>query len=66
MYEDQKIAAVVPCYNEESQITSVLDTIPDFVDKIIVIDDNSKDSTQKIAKEYSGVSGYIRLIDHQW
>ncbi len=39
---------VVPTYNEEEQIGGVLSTIPDFVDHIIAVDDESKDETAKI------------------
>lgn len=65
MYKENKIAVVVPCYNEESQIDSVLDTIPDFVDKVIVIDDHSKDETLKKVKKYSGKNkAKLELICH--
>lgn len=45
MYKEQCIAVVVPAYNEEALILSVIDTMPDFVDQIIVVDDCSKDAT---------------------
>lgn len=41
-----RIAAIVPVFNEEHVIGSVLDAIPrDVVEKVIVIDDGSTDST---------------------
>lgn len=45
MYRDKTIAIVIPAYNEENLIGQTIDTIPDFVDKIIVVDDCSKDAT---------------------
>ena len=45
MIENETVGVVIPCYNEEHQIAKVIDTIPDFVDYIICIDDNSSDNT---------------------
>jgi glycosyl transferase family 2 len=45
VYEGKIVAVVVPAYNEEKLIGTVLDTMPDFVDLIIVIDDASTDCT---------------------
>jgi glycosyltransferase involved in cell wall biosynthesis len=39
------VGVVVPAYNEERQIGKVLETMPDFVDHIIVVDDRSTDAT---------------------
>jgi glycosyltransferase involved in cell wall biosynthesis len=36
---------VVPAYNEEQQITKVIRNIPEFVDRIVIVDDNSTDGT---------------------
>ncbi len=54
MLENKTIAVVVPAYNEESQIGMVLETMPDFVDRIIVINDGSKDNTKQIIKNHIG------------
>lgn len=51
MYKNQKIFAIVPAYNEEEHIEMVIKTIPDYVDKIIVVDDASKDNTFEIANK---------------
>ncbi|WP_299442073.1 glycosyltransferase family 2 protein [uncultured Aquimarina sp.] len=45
MLNNKTIAVVVPCYNESQQINMVLDSMPSFVDRIIVVDDASKDDT---------------------
>lgn len=47
MYRNLKVAAILPCYNEEKLIGKTIDTMPDFVDEIIAVDDNSKDQTWK-------------------
>ena len=42
MLNNKTVAVVVPCYNESKQIKMVLDSMPPFVDRIIVVDDASK------------------------
>jgi hypothetical protein len=37
MYRDRAIAAVVPAHNEEQHISTVVKTMPDYVDHIIVV-----------------------------
>jgi len=50
MYHNKTVAVVIPAYNEEKQIRMVIETIPDFVDRIIVINDNSTDRTAEIVQ----------------
>jgi glycosyltransferase involved in cell wall biosynthesis len=48
MLFNKKIAVVVPAYNEEKQIGMVIETMPAFVDRIVIINDCSKDSTADV------------------
>lgn len=52
MINNKTVAVVVPCYNEGTQIKMVLETMPDFVDRIIVINDCSTDNTENVVKNY--------------
>ncbi len=52
MIDNKTIAVVVPAYNEESQIGIVIETMPDFVDRIVIVDDNSSDRTQPALSKY--------------
>lgn len=52
MLSDKIVAVVVPAYNEEKQIGQVLETMPDFVDRIIVVNDCSQDNTAAIVLNY--------------
>jgi len=65
MYKDKKIAVVVPAYNEEKLIGRVVETMPDFVDHIIVVDDASQDKTLKIVQSYQLKNDKIILIRHK-
>ena len=52
MLNNKTIAVVVPAYNEETQIGMVIETMPDFVDKIVVVNDCSKDKTAEVVKSF--------------
>jgi glycosyltransferase involved in cell wall biosynthesis len=57
---------VVPAYNEEKLIGRVLETMPDFVDRVVVVDDCSQDRTAEIAKGYHQQLGdRLEVIRHQ-
>ncbi|MFH1626169.1 MAG: glycosyltransferase family 2 protein [Pseudomonadota bacterium] len=64
MYGNKKIGVVVPTYNEEKLIGNVLETMPELVDTIIVVDDCSADRTSEIVEEYRKVNGRIMLVRH--
>ncbi|HEV7213170.1 MAG TPA: glycosyltransferase family 2 protein [Blastococcus sp.] len=49
MYRDHRVAAVVPAYNEEQLVGTVIRTMPDYVDHIVVVDDCSSDATSAAA-----------------
>lgn len=52
MLNSKIIAVVIPAYNEEKQIGMVIETIPRFVDRIVVINDKSTDLTESKVMEY--------------
>ncbi len=65
MYRNRRVAVVVPAYNEETQIGRVIDTMPDFVDRIIVIDDRSRDRTTDVVRAHPAFAeGRVELIRH--
>ena len=43
MLGSTRIGVVVPAYNEEKLIGRVIETMPDFVDRICVVDDCSNE-----------------------
>lgn len=55
MYRGNTIAVVVPAYNEDDMVGSVIDQLPDFVDRVYAIDDCSTDDTwTEIRKRATG------------
>ncbi len=59
---DVRTLVVIPCYNEEATIGSVVLKAKGHVDKVLVIDDGSKDDTAKIAKQ-AGAAVIIHKIN---
>ena len=49
MYKGQSIAVIIPCLNEEQGVEKILRGMPDFVDEVVVVDNNSTDRTSEVA-----------------
>ena len=65
MYKTQSVGVVVPAFNEETQIGKVIETMPDHVDHIVIIDDKSTDATADRVREYQESNSRIVLIEHE-
>ncbi len=59
-----KIAVVIPAYRVEKEIEAVLQSIPSFVDHIIVVNDASPDQTQTVVQKLQQQDPRISLISH--
>jgi glycosyltransferase involved in cell wall biosynthesis len=64
MYLNKSVCVVVPCHNEEFQIHKVIDTMPGFVDFIIIIDDVSTDKTVEVVQRLARDDKRVTLIRH--
>jgi len=64
MYRGFSISVVIPCFNEEAGVAHVLRGMPDYVDEVIVVDNNSTDGTAEVARDlgarviHEGRKGY--------
>jgi glycosyltransferase involved in cell wall biosynthesis len=50
MYKNKSICVIVPAYNEASQIDKVIETMPEFIDRIVIVNDASTDNTAEIVQ----------------
>ena len=50
MYKNQSVTVIIPCLNEEQGIEKVLRAMPEFVDEVVVVDNNSTDRTSDVAR----------------
>jgi glycosyltransferase involved in cell wall biosynthesis len=63
MLEGKRIAVVVPAFDEERLIGTTLSGIPEFVDRIIVVDDASHDGTADAARATG--DGRVEVVAHE-
>ncbi len=63
MLEGKTVAVVVPAYDEESLVATTIRGVPSFVDRIIVVDDASRDGTAAAAR--SAGDGRVEVIAHE-
>lgn len=62
------LSIVIPAYNEEARLAESLEAIAAFVAEqsyaveVVVVDNNSKDSTQAIAQEFAARLPYVRVL----
>lgn len=52
MLQNNTIALIIPCYNEEDGLKTLLPKIPKFIDEVIIVDNNSTDNTADVAKSF--------------
>lgn len=65
MYKNHVIGVVVPAYNEEKLIAQTINAMPDFIDKIIIVDDASSDRTSPIVQDIAITNNKVILISHE-
>lgn len=63
MLESARIAVVVPAFNEARWITETVESMPAFVDRVIVVDDASSDATSALAR--AAGNGRAEVIRHE-
>ncbi|MBX0294044.1 glycosyltransferase family 2 protein [Haloarcula nitratireducens] len=70
MYRETTVAVVVPAYNEEGLVGTVIETVPDYVDRVYVVEDGSTDGTwreiretaSRVNERASGRNGFERRV----
>jgi glycosyltransferase involved in cell wall biosynthesis len=61
--DGKTVAVVVPAYDEEQLIVATLSGIPSFVDRVIVVDDASRDATAEHARSLGDPR--VEVISHE-
>ncbi len=65
MYKGKTVCVTVPAYNEETQIGMVIETMPAYVDWIVIVDDCSCDNTIQVVSSYQENNDKIVLQTHR-
>jgi glycosyltransferase involved in cell wall biosynthesis len=61
--EGKTVAVVVPAYDEEALVGTTIRGVPDFVDRIIVVDDASRDGTASAAR--AAGDSRVEVLSHE-
>jgi len=64
LFRESKICIVVPCHNEERNLPTVIRTIPDYCDAIVVVDDVSSDNTIAVAEREREADPRVVIVRH--
>jgi glycosyltransferase involved in cell wall biosynthesis len=64
MYRKKTIGVVVPAYNEEKLIDRTIRSMPEFIDRIVVVDDASTDATPRILEQLAAANPRVHIIRH--
>jgi len=65
VYKNNSIAVVIPAYNEQLLISRVVETIPGYVDHIVVVDDSSADGTVEVVRNLCSSNERLVLLQHE-
>lgn len=68
MLNNSRFSIIIPCYNEEKGLETILESMPDFIDEVIVVDNGCDDNSVQVAQSYNAkvltekTRGYGRAI----
>jgi len=59
------IAVILPSYKVKEHIRNVVETIPDFIDYIIIVDDKCPEGSGKYVESFCSASDRIKIVYHE-
>src|SRR5438105_9890700 len=65
MIEGKRVAVVIPAFDEEELLPVTLTGMPDFVDRIYVVDDASNDATAVRARDAAAADPRVAVLEHE-
>jgi glycosyltransferase involved in cell wall biosynthesis len=63
LYRGQRVCVIIPCYNVARHIAEVLSAVPAYVDRIVAVDDGSRDETVKLLE--AATDERIEVVRHE-
>jgi glycosyltransferase involved in cell wall biosynthesis len=64
MFKDKTLCIVIPAFNESAQIGCVIEAMPDYVDRIVIVDDASTDDMATAVSQYQQHDSRLVLLRH--
>ncbi|MCP4724887.1 MAG: glycosyltransferase family 2 protein, partial [bacterium] len=65
MYKEKKVSLVIPAYNESKLIKPTLESVPEIIDKVYVVDDRSTDNMADVVRDVMKNDPRVELIVHE-
>ncbi len=65
MVDGKRVAVVVPAHDEEQLIATTVAGIPDFVDRVLVVDDASSDGTGDVVARVTAEEPRVRCVRNE-
>ena len=65
MYKGLSCCILIYAYNEQKNILSVINSLPSFIDEIVVVNDCSNDDTHKILEDISKINSKVTIINKE-
>lgn len=56
LFKQKKVCVLIPTYNNEQTLAKVLQSVMDYTDQVIVVNDGSTDSTPSVLKEFPNIN----------